>query len=74
MDVALEDFGIRRRRRTSNAEQPPVEAPRTVATAPPVVEIASGPTCGVAWSGRARRRPELQRFCDHLDSLRERVP
>ena len=68
VDVALEDFGLKRPSRATDAAaeadkpvQPaPGPAPRTPAEAAP----------GVVWHGTARRRPELQRFCDHLEARR----
>lgn len=61
--IALEDFGLRR------APQPPalvvVRAQATVAE-----EAEPGLPPGVVWQGQAARRPELQRFVDHLESKR----
>ena len=85
--IALEDFGLRRRQadEADVVDGVPEEAPAPdVVDAEPVEPVAeivplpSEPPAaalppGVVWHGPARRRPELQRFCDHLARLREGV-
>ena len=53
--AALEDFGISRR------PKPAVGG---------VDEVPSAMPPGVVWHGSAKRSPELQRFCDHLEAKR----
>ena len=68
--AALEDFGLRRPTRDDERTGPiAVDAAAPVPLLPAIVELPPG----VVWHGVAPRRPELQRFCDHLEGLREHV-
>jgi hypothetical protein len=58
--VLLEDFSLR--------GQP---APEATVAPEPVAEVLAPE--GVVWTGRAQRRPELQRFVDHLSGQRTKA-
>ena len=73
----------RERRAERRSATAAVEAPAVVAVEPAsIVPAAAVPSVApvsagcaerriqVVWQGAAARRPELQRFCDHLESQR----
>lgn len=87
--IALEDFGLRRPNPVVAPTPDPHPVPGLVEPVLPVVPVvpievvgpaevdvdtAVPPTSGIIWRGSARRRPELQRFVDHLDSRRDVEP
>ena len=77
--IVARDFGFRRRAARRPPAAPPVSLVAPIVDIPPAVAapvptpVPDGLPPGIVWHGSAARRPELQRFCDHLARLREGV-